>query len=57
MINPSKKLMKDLLNDEDYKKYISIYKEESYVNKDMLDSLFKKYLDLYYIFLKKLEEV
>ena len=52
MINEIKKLMEDLINDEEYKEYISIYKEESYVNKDMLDSLLKKHLDLYYIFLK-----
>ncbi len=52
MINEIKKLMENLLNDEEYKEYISIYKEESYVNQDMLDSLLKKHLDLYYIFLK-----
>lgn len=52
MINPSKKLMKDLLSDEEYKQYISIYEKESYINKDMLKSLLEKHLDLYYIFLK-----
>lgn len=52
MINQVKKLMEDLLNDEEYKQYMNIYKEENYVNKDMLDSLLKKHLDLYYIFLK-----
>ena len=52
MINPSNKLMENLLNDDEYKQYINTYKEESYVNKDMLDSLLKRYLDLYYIFLK-----
>lgn len=52
MINPSNKLMENLLNDDEYKQCINTYKEESYVNKDMLDSLLKRYLDLYYIFLK-----
>lgn len=52
MINPSKKLMKDLLSDEEYKQYISIYEKESYINKDVLKSLLEKHLDLYYIFLK-----
>lgn len=52
MINEVKKLMENLLNDEEYKEYISLYKEENYVNKDMLDSLLKRHLDLYYIFLK-----
>lgn len=52
MINEVKKLMEDLLNDEEYKQYISIYKEERYVNKDILESLLKRHLDLYYIFLK-----
>ena len=52
MINPSNKLMENLLNDDEYKQYINTYKEESYVNKDMLDSLLKKHLDLYYLFLK-----
>ena len=46
MINPSNKLMENLLNDDEYKQYINTYKEESYVNKDMLDSLLKRYLDL-----------
>lgn len=52
MINQVEILMEDLLNDGEYKSYISIYKDEGYVNKDMLDSLLKRHLDLYYIFLK-----
>ena len=46
MINPSNKLMENLLNDDEYKQQINTYKEESYVNKDMLDSFLKKHLDL-----------
>lgn len=52
MINHSGELIKKLLNDNEYKQYIDICKLDGFVDKDMLDSLLKKHLDLYYLFLK-----
>lgn len=46
------KLMRNLLNDGEYKEYITIYKEKQYVDKSILNNLLKRYLDLYYLFLK-----
>ena len=45
-------LMRNLLNDGEYKEYITIYKEKQYVDKSILNNLLKRYLDLYYLFLK-----
>lgn len=46
------KLKNNLLEDKDYIKYKEIYKNEHFIDKDLLVVLLERYLDLYYVFLK-----
>ena len=52
MINKSEELMNNLVNDNDYQEYISVYKDRYYVNKDILNTLLQRHIELYYLFLK-----
>lgn len=47
-----KKIYNNLLTDENYIKYCKIYKEEHYIDLDLLKSLLETHHELYYTFLK-----
>ena len=47
-----KKIYNDLINDENYIKYCKIYKEDLYIDLDLVKLLLEKHHELYYAFLK-----